>query len=122
MSVAKKRVRAGVFPGTYNRENEVRHELRKEPFVMVDARPFQILSHLRLAFATQPDTDLTDGQLLQSFLAQRNEAAFATLVRRHAAMVLGVCLLMAGNHDDAEGALPATAVVLPRKAASAYGL
>ena len=55
---------------------------------MVDARPFQILSHLRLAFATQPDTDLTDGQLLQSFLAQRNEAAFATLVRRHAAMVL----------------------------------
>ena len=33
----------------------------------------------------------SDGQLLECFLAQRDEAAFGALVRRHGPMVLGVC-------------------------------
>jgi hypothetical protein len=32
----------------------------------------------------------TDGQLLARFVADRDEGAFASLVRRHGAMVLGV--------------------------------
>jgi len=34
---------------------------------------------------------MTDGQLLSHFVADRNEAAFEALVRRHGPMVLGVC-------------------------------
>ncbi len=33
---------------------------------------------------------VTDAQLLQRYIAERDEVAFAALVRRHAAMVWGV--------------------------------
>ena len=35
--------------------------------------------------------DATDKLLLERFTRQRDEAAFAALVRRHGPMVLGVC-------------------------------
>jgi RNA polymerase sigma factor (sigma-70 family) len=61
---------------------------------------------------------ISDGQLLRSFIAERDEAAFSALVRRHGPMVLGVCQRILRNSHDADDAFQATFLVLVQKASA----
>jgi RNA polymerase sigma factor (sigma-70 family) len=77
-----------------------------------------VARHLRKVAQQRVASARTDGEHLECFVKDRNQDAFAALVERHGAMVLGVCRRVLGNHHDAEDAFQATFLVLARKAAA----
>ena len=88
---------------------------------MAGASSREVLRHLNTLFHCGAAGQRTDAELLESFVSGRDqaaEAAFAALVDRHGAMVLGVCRRVLGNQDAAEDAFQATFLVLARKAAA----
>jgi RNA polymerase sigma factor (sigma-70 family) len=78
----------------------------------------RLVRNMRRAALVRAPAVVPDGRLLESFLTQRDDAAFAQLVKRHGPMVLGVCTRVIGNVHDAEDAFQAVFLVLARKAGS----
>jgi RNA polymerase sigma factor (sigma-70 family) len=77
-----------------------------------------VIRQLRAAVHVSEGAVLTDGELLDGYIARRDESAFEELLRRHGPMVLGVCRRILHNQADAEDAFQATFLVLVRKAST----
>jgi RNA polymerase sigma factor (sigma-70 family) len=77
-----------------------------------------ILHHLRNLIRRHSGGGVTDGQLLERFVRERDETAFEVLVWRHGSMVLALGQRMLHNGHDAEDVLQATFLTLVRKAGS----
>ena len=61
---------------------------------------------------------LPDGQLLERFVASRDERAFETLVTRHGPMVLATCRAVLGDRHASEDAFQSAFALLVRRASS----
>jgi len=79
-----------------------------------------VLDHLRRIWGAQAARDRPDGELLERFLSDNDQAAFSALVHRHGPMVLAVGRRLLGDVHAAEDVLQATFLVLVRRAGSIW--
>jgi RNA polymerase sigma-70 factor (ECF subfamily) len=86
--------------------------------VVKDGETNTTIRDLQTLFEVGTVGALSDGQLLDRFVARREEAVFEAFIHRHGPMVWGVCRRVLRDHHDAEDAFQATFLVLARKAAS----
>ena len=80
-----------------------------------------VMRSIETLFGAGSVTGMTDGQLLDQFLARRDESAetaFSGLVARHGPMVWNVCRGVLSDSHAAEDAFQATFLILVRKAGS----
>src|ERR1700730_14378747 len=75
-----------------------------------------LLNYLHMVVGVWRDDPRNDAVLLARFAEARDEAAFATLVWRHGALVWQTCRHILGDTPDAEDAFQATFLALARKA------
>lgn len=73
------------------------------------------LKQLAQGMAAETLNEQTDRQLVEQFLARREEAAFEAIVRRHGAMVYRVCWRVLGQPQDTEDAFQASFLLLAQK-------
>jgi hypothetical protein len=71
---------------------------------MAAAHGGAILRQLHRLVGSRASVEKTDSQLLQAFIAGRQEDAFATLLHRHGRMVWSVCRHHLPHEHDAEDA------------------
>src|SRR5262245_16168126 len=76
------------------------------------------LRYLRKVSGTPLSEAVSDGQLLERFVSEQDQAAFATLMERHGSLVWKLCRGMLHEAQDAEDAFQATFLVLVRRAGS----
>src|SRR5262245_61303752 len=60
----------------------------------------------------------SDGELWERLVTSRDETAFATLVDRYGALILGVCRRVLRRQQDIDDAFQATFLILTRNARS----
>ena len=77
-----------------------------------------ILQHIRRLVAIETVSQVSDAALLERFVAQRDESAFALLLKRHGPMVLRLARRLLEQEQDAEDILQATFLLFARKAGS----
>src|SRR5207253_3206724 len=75
-----------------------------------------VIRQLRSFLGAQAARASTDGELLQKFVTDKDQSAYAGLVERYAPLVLGVCRRILQVEHAAEDAFQATFLVLWRKA------
>jgi len=85
---------------------------------MARLKSASLVRDLGALFGTGTLAGLGDGQLLERFIARRDEVAFEELMARHGPVVLGICRRWLDNPRDIEDAYQATFLILVRKAAS----
>jgi RNA polymerase sigma factor (sigma-70 family) len=86
---------------------------------MTSTHAHTLLHHIRrLVGARNADDPLSDRALLERFVRQRDEAAFAALVGRHGPMVFAAGRRLLHDAQGAEDVFQATFLVLARKAGS----
>ncbi len=73
-----------------------------------------VLRQVRQLFSDGTLGGLADGQLLEHYLTNGDETAFAVLVDRHGPMVLGLCRRMLRDPRDVEDTFQATFLTLAR--------
>ena len=69
----------------------------------------EVLRVIHRMYALQGSSDLTDRELVERYMANQDETAFAALVKRHGPMVFGVSRrLLRDNHqaEDVFQAMP----------------
>ena len=75
-----------------------------------------LINQLERLFRHGTSVGSSEGELLDRFVTERDEAAFEALIARHGPMVLGVCRQMLRDPNDVDDAFQATFLVLVRKA------
>ena len=83
---------------------------------MASAQWAVVLRHVHRMFHGGAVAGLSEGQLLDRFVAGGDPLAFEALMARHGPMVLGVCRAVLDDPHDVEDAFQATFLVLVRKA------
>jgi RNA polymerase sigma factor (sigma-70 family) len=85
---------------------------------MATAPTHPVIRYVRRLAESRVAADLSDCELLGRFIGQRDEAAFAALVRRYGPLVLGVSRRVLHDGHAAEDVLQATFLLLARRAGS----
>jgi RNA polymerase sigma factor (sigma-70 family) len=86
--------------------------------MMVASQKRSAVKDFQTLFSAGAIGDVSDAQLLDRFVSQREEVIFEAIIQRHGPMVWGVCRRVLRDHHDAEDAFQATFLVLARKASS----